>query len=174
MKKLWMVVGIVVVMGAFALTGCGAGSGETSVEPAQSMMSSSGAEETSTPAQTGSDSSEKEPAPTADEKATVTLQDDKNGTAVQKVAEGNFVAEITVPFTYEKKDGKTVIAALGEPTARNVFGWVHVEWTAAIDQDKTTYVKDRQKAAVGVIYEASIGSGNHTYDDSIEFDLSML
>lgn len=170
MRKLWMVMGIVVVMGAFALTGCGAGSGETSVEPAQSMMSSSGAEETSTPAQTGSDSSEKEPAPTAD----VTLQDDKNGTAVQKVSVGDYVAEITIPFTYEKKDGKTVIADLGEPTARNVFGWVHVEWTAAIDQDKTIYVKDRQKAAVGVIYEASIGVGNRTYDDSIEIDLSML
>ena len=61
MKKLWIIV-VAVMVSAFALTGCGGNSGAKSAEPAQSAASSSAAE----------------PAPTADEKATITLQDEKN------------------------------------------------------------------------------------------------
>ena len=95
MKKLWIIV-VAVMMSTLALTGCSGSSGAKSVEPAQSAASSSAAE----PAP-----SSETPAPTADEKATITLQDDKNGTAVQKVAVGQQIAALTVPFKYEEKDG---------------------------------------------------------------------
>ena len=66
MKKLWIIV-VAVMVSAFALTGCGGSAGAKSVESAQSEASSSTAEQAP---------SSETPAPTADEKATITLQDD--------------------------------------------------------------------------------------------------
>lgn len=86
----------------------------------------------------------------------------------------SFVAEITIPFTYEKKDGKTVVTSLGEATAKNIAGWVHVKRAVTIDQDQTIYAKEGAQVAIYVICEASVGSGYQTYDDSIYFDLSMI
>lgn len=81
MKKLWIIV-VAVMVSAFALTGCGGSADVKSVESAQSAASSSTAELAP---------SSETPAPTADEKATITIQDDKNGIAVQKVAVGEQV-----------------------------------------------------------------------------------
>ena len=79
MKKLWIIV-VAVMISAFALTGCGGSADAKSVESAQSAASSSTAELAP---------SSETPAPTADEKATITIQDDKNGIAVQKVRLAN-------------------------------------------------------------------------------------
>lgn len=154
MKKLWIIV-VAVMVSALALTGCGGSSGAKSVEPAQSAASSSAAE----------------PAPTADEKATITLQDDKNGIAVQKVAVGQQIAELTVPFKYEEKDGKRVLTEIGETTAKNVSGWNSVQF----DASKNTKVKitdDGTKRIVRVTYYASIGSGDAAYEAEVTIDLS--
>ena len=113
MKKLWIIV-VAVMVSAFALTGCGGSAGAKSVESVQSAASSSAAE----PAP-----SSETPAPTADEKAAITLQDDQNGVAVQKVAVGQQITELTVPFQYEEKDGKRVLTEIGKATAKKVSGW---------------------------------------------------
>ena len=154
MKKLWIIV-VAVMVSAFALTGCGGSSSAKSVEPAQSAASSSAAE----------------PAPTADEKAAITLQDDKNGIAVQKVALGERIAELTVHFKYEEKDGKRVLTEIGETTAKNVSGWESVQF----DASKNTKVKitdDGTKRIVRVTYYASIGSGDAAYEAEVTIDLS--
>lgn len=154
MKKLWIIV-VAVIVSAFALTGCGGNSGAKSVAPAQSAASSSAAE----------------PAPTADEKATITIQDDKNGIAVQKVAVGQQIAELTVPFKYEEKDGKRVLTEIGKATAKNVSGWNSVQF----DASKNTKVKitdDGTKRIVRVTYYASIGSGDAAYEAEVTIDLS--
>ena len=157
MKKLWIIV-VAVMVSAFALTGCGGNSGAKSVEPAQSAASSSAAE----------------PAPTADEKATITLQDDQNGTAVQKVAVGKQIAEMTIPFQYEKKDGRAVINEIGKATAKNVAGWFRVNQDAPEGTKQVGSGNGGAKAVVYVAYEASIGQGWQTYDDLIEIDLRNI
>ena len=157
MKKLWIIV-VAVMVSAFALTGCGGNSGAKSVEPAQSAASSSAAE----------------PAPTANEKATITLQDDQNGTAVQKVAVGKQIAEMTIPFQYEKKDGRAVITEIGKATAKNVAGWFRVNQDAHEGTKQVGSGNGGAKAVVYVAYEASIGQGWQTYDDLIEIDLRNI
>ena len=164
MKKLWIIV-VAVMVSAFALTGCGGSSGAKSVEPAQSAASSSAAK----PAP-----SSDTPAPTADEKATITLQDDKNGIAVQKVAVGEQVAELTVPFQYEEKDGKRVLTEIGKATAKNVAGWFRVNQDASEGTKQVGSGNGGTKAVVYVAYEASIGQGWQTYDDLIEIDLRNI
>lgn len=154
MKKLWIIV-VAVMVSAFALTGCGGNSGAKSAEPAQSAASSSAAE----------------PAPTADEKATITLQDDKNGIAVQKVALGERIAELTVHFKYEEKDGKRVLTEIGETTAKNVSGWNSVQFDAS-ENTKLKITDDGTKRIVRVIYHASIGSGDAAYEAEVTIDLS--
>lgn len=153
MKKLWIIV-VAVMVSAFALTGCGGSSGAKSAEPAQSAASSSAAE----------------PAPTADEKATITLQDDKNGIAVQKVAVGEQVAELTVPFQYEEKDGKRVLTEIGKATAKNVSGWESVQFDAS-ENTKLDITDDGTKRVVRVTYHASIGSGDAAYEAEVTIDL---
>lgn len=154
MKKLWIIV-VAVMVSAFALTGCGGSSGAKSAEPAQSAASSSAAE----------------PAPTADEKAAITLQDDKNGIAVQKVALGERIAELTVPFQYEEKDGKRVLTEIGKATAKNVSGWNSVQFDAS-ENTKLEIDNDGTKRVVRVIYHASIGSGDAAYEAEVTIDLS--
>lgn len=154
MKKLWIIV-VAVMVSAFALTGCGGSSGAKSAEPAQSAASSSAAE----------------PAPTADEKAAITLQDDKNGIAVQKVALGERIAELTVPFQYEEKDGKRVLTEIGKATAKNVSGWNSVQFDAS-ENTKLEIDNEGTKRVVRVIYHASIGSGDAAYEAEVTIDLS--
>lgn len=154
MKKLWIIV-VAVMMSAFALTGCSGSAGAKSVEPAQSAASSSAAE----------------PVPTADEKATITIQDDKNGIAVQKVALGERIAELTVPFQYEEKDGKRVLTEIGKATAKNVSGWNSVQFDAS-ENTKLEVSNDGTKRVVRVIYHASIGSGDAAYEAEVTIDLS--
>lgn len=154
MKKLWIIV-VAVMVSAFALTGCGGSSGTKSAESAQSAASSSAAE----------------PAPTADEKATITLQDDKNGIAVQKVALGERIAELTVSFQYEEKDGKRVLTEIGKATAKNVFGWDSVQFDAS-ENTKLEIDNDGTKRVVRVIYHAGIGSGDAAYEAEVTIDLS--
>lgn len=111
----------------------------------------------------------------SDEMATVSLQNEQEGTATQIVRTGDrLVAEITIPFKYERKKGQAVITEVGEATARNISGWVHVNSAVTIDRDKTMYAKDGAKAVIYVTYEASVGSGFTTYDDSIQIDLTNL
>lgn len=154
MKKLWIIV-VAVMVSAFALTGCGGSSGAKSAEPAQSAAASSSAAE---------------PAPTADEKATITIQDDKNGIAVQKVALGERIAELTVPFKYEEKDGKRVLTEIGETTAKNVSGWESVQFDAS-KNTKLDITDDGTKRIVRVTYYASIGSGDAAYEAEVTIDL---
>lgn len=154
MKKLWIIV-VAVMVSAFVLTGCSGSSGAKSAEPAQSAASSSAAE----------------PTPTADEKATITIQDDKNGIAVQKVALGERIAELTVPFKYEEKDGKRVLTEIGKATAKNVTGWESVQFDAS-ENTKLEIDNDGTKRVVRVIYHASIGSGDAAYEAEVTIDLS--
>ena len=154
MKKLWIIV-VAVMMSVFALTGCSGSSGAKSAEPSQSAASSSAAE----------------PAPTADEKATITIQDDKNGIAVQKVALGERIAELTVPFQYEEKDGKRVLTEIGKATAKNVSGWESVQFDAS-ENTKLDITDDGTKRIVRVTYYASIGSGDAAYEAEVTMDLS--
>ena len=155
MKKLWIIV-VAVMMSVFALTGCSGSAGVKSVEPAQSVAASSSAAE---------------PTPTADEKATITIQDDKNGSAVQKVAVGEQIAELTVPFQYEEKDGKRVLTEIGKATAKNVSGWNSVQFDAS-KNTKLDITDDGTKRIVRVTYYASIGSGDAAYDAEVTIDLS--
>ena len=159
MKKLWIIV-VAVMVSAFALTGCGGSAGAKSVESAQSAASSSAAE----PAP-----SSETPAPTADEKAAITLQDDKNGIAVQKVAVGQQIAELTVPFQYEEKDGKRVLTEIGKATAKKVSGSVKFD---ASKNTKLEIDDDGTKRIVRVTYYASIGSGDAAYEGEVTIDLS--
>lgn len=160
MKKLWIIV-VAVMVSAFALTGCGGSAGAKSVESAQSAVSSSAVEPAS--------SSE---VPTADEKATITIQDDKNGTAVQKVALGERIAELTVPFQYEEKDGKRVLTEIGKATAKKVSGWDSVKFDASENQKVVSTSNGGAEKIVRVIYHASIGSGDATYEGEVTIDLS--
>lgn len=166
MKKLWIIV-VAVMVSAFALTGCGGSAGAKSVESAQSAASSSAAE----PAP-----SSETPAPTADEKAAITIQDDKNGVAVQEVSIGkrDYVAEITVPFRYEQQYGKAVVTEIGKATAKNVAGWFRVNQDASEGTKQVGSGNGGTKAVVYVAYEASIGQGWQTYDDLIEIDLRNI
>ena len=161
MKKLWIIV-VAVMVSAFALTGCGGSAGAKSVESAQSAASSSAAE----PAP-----SSETPAPTADEKAAITLQDDKNGVAVQKVALGERIAELTVPFQDEEKDGKRVLTEIGKATAKKVSGWDSVQFDAS-KNTKLEIDNDGTKRIVRVTYYASIGSGDAAYEGEVTIDLS--
>lgn len=149
------------LIATFALAGCGAKSGEESVTHTQSVASSSAVE----PAP----SSE---APTADEKATITIQDDQNGTAVQKVAVGQQIAELTVPFQYEEKDGKRVLTEIGKATAKKVSGWDSVKFDASENQKVVSTSNGGAEKIVRVIYHASIGSGDATYEGEVTIDLS--
>lgn len=158
MKKLWIIV-VAVMVSAFALTGCGGSAGAKSVESAQSAVSSSAVEPAS--------SSE---VPTADEKATITIQDDKNGIAVQKVAVGQQIAELTVPFQYEEKDGKRVLTEIGKATAKKVSGWDSVQFDAS-KNTKLEIDNDGTKRIVRVTYYASIGSGDAAYEAEVTIDL---
>ena len=161
MKKLWIIV-VAVMISAFALTGCGGSAGAKSVGSAQSAASSSTAE----PAP-----SSETPAPTADEKAAITLQDDQNGTAVQKVAVGQQIAELTGPFQYEEKDGKRVLTEIGKATAKKVSGWDSVKFDAS-KNTKLEIDNDGTKRIVRVTYYASIGSGDAAYEGEVTIDLS--
>ena len=149
MKKLWIIV-VAVMVSAFALTGCGGSAGAKSVESAQSAASSSAAE----------------PAP-------ITLQDDKNGIAVQKVALGEQIAELTVPFQYEEKDGKRVLTEIGKATAKKVSGWDSVQFDAS-KNTKLEIDNDGTKRIVRVTYYASIGSGDAAYEGEVTIDLSDI
>ena len=150
------------LIATFALAGCGAKSGEESVTHTQSVASSSAVE----PAP-----SSETPAPTADEKATITIQDDKNGVAVQKVALGERIAELTVPFQYEEKDGKRVLTEIGKATAKKVSGWDSVQFDAS-KNTKLEIDNDGTKRIVRVTYYASIGSGGAAYEGEVTIDLS--
>lgn len=160
MKKLWIIV-VAVMVSAFALTGCGGSADAKSVGSAQSAASSSTAELAP---------SSETPAPTADEKATITLQDDQNGTAVQKVAVGQQIAELTVPFQYEEKDGKRVLTEIGKATAKKVSGWDSVQFDAS-KNTKLEIDNDGTKRIVRVTYYASIGSGDAAYEAEVTIDL---
>ena len=162
MKKLWIIV-VAVMVSAFALTGCGGSAGAKSVESAQSAASSSTAELAP---------SSETPAPTADEKAAITLQDDKNGIAVQKVAVGERIAELTVPVQYEEKDGKRVLTEIGKATAKKVSGWDSVQFDASENQKVVSTSNGGAEKIVRVIYHASIGSGDAAYEGEVTIDLS--
>lgn len=162
MKKLWIIV-VAVMISAFALTGCGGSADAKSVESAQSAASSSTAELAP---------SSETPAPTADEKATITIQDDKNGIAVQKVAVGQQIAELTVPFQYEEKDGKRVLTEIEKATAKKVSGWDSVKFDASENQKVVSTSNGGAEKIVRVIYHASIGSGDATYEGEVTIDLS--
>lgn len=153
------------LIATFALAGCGAKSGEESVTHTQSVASSSAVE----PAP-----SSETPAPTADEKATITIQDDKNGVAVQKVALGERIAELTVPFQYEEKDGKRVLTEIGKATAKKVSGWDSVKFDASENQKVVSTSNGGAEKIVRVIYHASIGSGDATYEGEVTIDLSDI
>ena len=90
---------------------------------------------------------------------------------MQKVAVGQQIAELTVPFKYEEKDGKRVLTEIGKATAKNVSGWNSVQF----DASKNTKVKitdDGTKRIVRVTYYASIGSGDAAYEAEVTIDLS--
>ena len=151
MKKLWIIV-VAVMVSAFALTGCGGSADAKSVGSAQSAASSSTAELAP---------SSETPAPTADEKAAITLQ-----------AVGQQIAELTVPFQYEEKDGKRVLTEIGKATAKKVSGWDSVQFDASENQKVVSTSNGGAEKIVRVINHASIGSGNAAYEGEVTIDLS--
>lgn len=96
----------------------------------------------------------------------------KSGTATQEVTVGEHMAAITVGFDYDLQGDAKVITNIGPATAENRTGWHHVDSAVTIDEDKIIFSNEDAKAVVPVTYQASIGEGYASYDDTVVIDLS--